>query len=62
MTALESKALGIALEKLELADLPPSHLELAAWKRHEQSLSALIAELTMERNELRERLQNVERD
>lgn len=62
MTALESKALGIALEKLNLTDLPPrlSHLQIEAWRRSEQWLTQRIAEFTKERDELRERLQNVE--
>lgn len=58
MTALESKALGIALEKLNLTE--PSHERIAAWHRHIQRLNELIAELTADRDELRERLQNVE--
>lgn len=60
MTALESKALGIALEKLCLTDLSSSHWDIAAWKRYEQSLSALITKLSKERDELRKQLHQIE--
>lgn len=39
---------------------PVSHMQIAAWRRHEQRLSDIITELTKERDELREKLRNVE--
>lgn len=58
MTALESKALGTALEKLNLTDLPPPYI--AAWHRRIEYLDQQITKLTIERDLMRERLRQIE--